>query len=329
MAWGALLVSLLLAGRVGAEEKALQVGLINTMNAEDLMRVWKPLILDMAKGIGAPVTATCFGDYAGVIWAMDAGKIEVAFLGNKSAIEAVDRAGGEVALRKVGLDGTDGYYSHLITRTDGGLSSLADVFSRGHELTFGSGDPNSTSGYVVPNYYLFASEGADPKLVFKRVTQASHQENLFAVFDGTVDVATSNSLALQRFRRQYPEKFAQIKVLWTSPLIPSDPVVWKKALAEPLKAAVRDFLLNYGRPRVGKSPECLAHEIAVLRDLTISGFIVSNDRQLLPIRELELFGLRSRIQGDRSLAQEQRSARLQEIESRLGAIREERIRPDY
>jgi phosphonate transport system substrate-binding protein len=294
------------------------------MEAQALTEIWGPLVDDMSTAVGIPILTKVFDDYAGVIWAMDAGRIQIAGMGNKSAIEAVDRAGGEVAFRKVDMDGTDGYWSHLITRTDSGLETVDHVFSRAASITFGNGDPNSTSGFVVPGYYLFAQNALEPRSIFKRVTEANHQENLLAVADGVVDVATSNSIALKRFEVLYPEKFRKIKVLWTSPLIPSDPIVWGKSLSEKIKTAIRAFLLGYGQPANGKSAAQLEHERTVLKRITVSGFVASDNLQLLPIRELELFRLRSLIERDPSIPAEQRDSRLREINDKLQMLHRER-----
>jgi phosphonate transport system substrate-binding protein len=318
----ALLLAALFAPNAKAEE-ALQFGVISTMETQTLLQIWGPLADDMSSAVGIPIRIQICDDYAGVIWAMEAGRIQIAAMGNKSAIEAVDRAGGEVAFRKVDLEGTDGYWSHIITRTDSGLESIEDLFSRAADITFGNGDPNSTSGFVVPGYYLFARNGLEPQRTFKRVIHANHQENLFALVDGQLDAVTSNSIQLKRLEASHPEKFRQIKVLWTSPLIPSDPIVWRKSLSEKTKAAIDAFLLDYGRPAPLKSTAQLDYERTVLGRITISGFIASDNRQLIPIRELELFRLRSLIEGDASIAAEQRSSKLRDIENKLQRLREE------
>ena len=60
-------------------------------------------------------------------------------------------------------------------------------------LNFGNGDPNSTSGYLVPGYYVFGKHNVDPKQIFKRTLNANHESNLMAVANGQLDVATFNS----------------------------------------------------------------------------------------------------------------------------------------
>jgi ABC-type phosphate/phosphonate transport system, periplasmic component len=60
------------------------------------------------------------------------------------------------------------------------------------------------------------------------VLPSSHEANLLAVVNNKVDIATNNTEELDSLKKQHPDKFAQVRVLWTSPLIPSDPLVWRK-----------------------------------------------------------------------------------------------------
>src|SRR3546814_19139185 len=109
-------------------------------------------------------------------------KVDVAWYGNKSAMEAVDRAGGEVFVQTVAADGSPGYWSVLITHKDNAkLNSVEDVLGNAKDLTFGNGDPNSTSGFLVPSYYVFAVNNVDAKQAFKRMVKATHQHNALAV----------------------------------------------------------------------------------------------------------------------------------------------------
>src|SRR3546814_8529440 len=86
-----------------------------------------------------------------LIEGMRFGKVDVAWFGNKSAIEAVDRAGGEVFAQTIKDDGSRGYYSLLIAHKDSKINSLEDVLKCDKSLTFSNGDPNSTSGFVIPD----------------------------------------------------------------------------------------------------------------------------------------------------------------------------------
>jgi len=71
-------------------------GIISTESTSNLKSQWMPLIEDMENALGKDVEAFFAPDYAGVIEAMRFGKVHVAWFGNKSAMEAVDRSGGEI-----------------------------------------------------------------------------------------------------------------------------------------------------------------------------------------------------------------------------------------
>ena len=205
-------------------------GIISTEATQNLKADWQPLLDDMEKQTGLKVKAFFAPDYAGIIEGMRFNKVQVAWHDNKSAMEAVDRANGEVFAQMVNADGTQGYYSHLIVHKDSPLKNLNDLFSNAKNLSFGNGDPNSTSGFLVPGFYVFAQNKVDAKTAFKIARSANHEANALAVANKQVDVATNNSENLDKIKERQPEKFKDIKIIWTSPLIPLDPLVMLKSL---------------------------------------------------------------------------------------------------
>jgi phosphonate transport system substrate-binding protein len=314
------LCAVLLSPPVRAEEEALHFGLISSMSPQSLQEIWQPLVEDMSAAIGRKVVADTYDDYAGVIWAMGADKVQIAWTGNKSAIEAVDRANAEVAFQSIDKDGRPGYWSYLIAPAASPLSNERDVLAKATGLSFGYGDSNSTSGYAVPGYYLFALNHVDPYAAFKRVTQGNHESNFLAVAEGRADVATSNSVNLEQLKERWPDKAKAVKIIWISPLIPSDPILWRKSLPEPLKNRIRVFLLQYGREAPNKPAERVEREKRILARMTWSGIKLSSDRQLVPIRQLELYHARVVAETDHSLSAEQRRQRLSDIDTSLTAL---------
>lgn len=173
-------------------------------------------------------------------------KVDIAWYGNLSAMEAVDRANGQVFAQTVAADGSPGYWSVLIVNKDSPINNLNDMLAKRKELTFGNGDPNSTSGFLVPGYYVFAKNNVSAS-DFKRTVNASHETNALAVANKQVDVATNNTENLDKLKTSAPDKLKEIKVIWKSPLIPGDPIVWRKNLSENTKDKVYDFFMNYGK----------------------------------------------------------------------------------
>lgn len=293
--------------------QSINFGIISTEATQNLKADWQPLIDDMAKQTGLKVTAFFAPDYAGIIEGMRFNKVQVAWLGNKSAMEAVDRANGEVFAQMVNADGTQGYYSHLIVHKDSPIQSLEDVLKNGKSLSFGNGDPNSTSGFLVPGFYVFAKNKIDAKQHFKVVRSANHETNALAVANKQVDVATNNSENLGKIQERQPEKFKDIRIVWTSPLIPLDPLVMHKELPAATKEKIKTFFYNYAKT------DAREKEI-VMKISKLSGFKPSTNAQLTPIRELDLFSKRNKIEADTTLAAADKAAKLAEIDKLLAAL---------
>jgi phosphonate transport system substrate-binding protein len=316
LAAGLIAACTLLCQPARAETTELNFGIISTESSTALKQQWTPFLDDMEKATGLKIHAFFAPDYAGIIEGMRFNKVQVAYFGNKSAMEAVDRAEGEIFAQVVNANGLPGYYSLLITHKDSGINSLDDILKHPGQYRFGNGDPNSTSGFLVPSYYVFAKNNVEPKALFKNVVTGSHETNLMAVMNKQVDVATNNNVDMEKVGTRMPDRIGDIKVIWKSPLIPADPIVWRKDLPADIKAKVRNFLLAYGQ---GDTPAKL-QERKVLAPLTWVGFKASGNDQLLPIRQLEMFKQRTKIAGDENLAADQKKMQLAEIDKKLAEL---------
>ncbi len=298
-------------GAAHAQVKEIAFGIISTESSANLKSTWQPLLDDMQKATGLKVNAFFAPDYAGIIEGMRFNKVQVAWHGNKSAMEAVDRANAEVFARMTQPDGGTGYWSLMIVHKDSALQNLQDVLKSRQSLTLGFGDPNSTSGALVPGYYAFSQNGVDPTKDFKRMVRANHETNILAVVNKQIDVATVASDGVDRMRLKDAAKAAELRIVWRSPMIASDPILWRTDLDTDSKKKVREFFLAYG-----KEPR----EKDILAKLTIGGFIPSDNNQLLPIRQLELARERGKVESDANMAADEKSKRLQDIDGKLAEL---------
>ena len=298
----------------GAFAQNISFGIIATDSASAQRERWEPFFRDMEKKTGLKIQSFYAPDYAGVIEAMRFNKIQVAWYGNKAAMEAVDRANGEVFAQLMYADGTFGYHALLITHKDSPYKTLDDVIANGKNINFGIGDPNSTSGFLVPSYYIFAQRNIEARNTFKTVRNASHGANIQATLAKQVDVATNNTEDMGKLESAKPDLFSQLRVIWKSPLIPSDPFVWRKDMDPAVKTKIKDFVLNYAK----NDPA----EKAVLKNIyNYGGFRESNNDQLIPIRQLELFKDRRKVEGDDKLAAADKAKQLAEIDKQLAALK--------
>lgn len=300
-----------LAGMAHADQPVINFGIISTESSQNLKSIWEPFLKDMSQQTGYQVKAFFAPDYAGIIQGMRFDKVDIAWYGNKAAMEAVDRAHGEIFAQTVAASGAPGYWSLLIANKDSKIDSLEDMLANAKSLTFGNGDPNSTSGYLVPGYYVFAKNNVDPVKAFKRTLNSSHEVNALAVANKQVDVATFNTEGMERLELTQPEKARQLKVIWKSPLIPGDPLVWRNNLSDEQKNKLRDFFFKYGAN---------AEQKKVLADLQWSKFQPSDDDQLLPIRQLELLKQRTDVANNANLGAEEKAAKLKALDEELAKL---------
>ena len=277
-------------------------GIISTESASALEESFAPFLSDMSKSLGVTVKPFFASDYAGVIEAMRFNKVDLAWFGNKSAIVAVDRAGGEVFAQTIKDDGSEGYHSLLITNKNSDLNSLEDVLKCDKTKTFGNGDPNSTSGFAIPGYYVWALNNKTPEDCFKRVTRSNHEGNALAVANNKVDVATNNTESIYaRLQKNNMDAFKNIKEIWRSPLIPSDPMVWRKNLSDEVKQKIYFFIMQYGR---FGSMEKVKKERKTLANLSDGWgpFLASSNAQLLDVRQIEAFKKKIKAQKKNDMA---------------------------
>lgn len=316
LAAGILFSSLFTACPVAnAEGQVLNFGIISTESSQNLRTMWEPFLKDMEKATGMDVKAFFASDYAGIIEGMRFKKVDLSWIGNKGAMVMVDRAGGEIFAQTRDVEGNTGYWSYLIARKDSGIKDLDDMFAKASELSFSNGDPNSTSGFLVPGYYVFAQNGKDPRKIFKRVVSSNHEANALAVANGQVDVATFNNEGMGRLEQIYPDKAAQLEIIWKSPEIPSDPLIWRKDLPEETKKKIADFIFSYG-----VSGSNVEKEREILKSMQWGTFKKSDNSQLIPLRKLELFKERNAVEADEKLSASERKAKMAEIDEKLTAL---------
>ncbi|MDP4557622.1 phosphonate ABC transporter substrate-binding protein [Halomonas meridiana] len=304
----AVSIGLLNSTLAHSEVETIRFGITSTESSQNQADQWQPFLDDMSNALGVDVEPFFATDYSAVIQAMRFNKIDIAWYGNKSAMEAVDRANGEIFAQTVSSDGDQGYWGLMIVHQDSPYNSIAEILEHANELTFGNGDPNSTSGFLVPGYYVFAENNVDPRTAFRRTLNSNHETNALTVANGQVDVATFSTDSMKRLEINHPDKADQLKIIWQSPLIPSDPLVWRSDLEQEIKNKLQQFILSYGET---------AAQREVLEPMNWSGFVASNNDQLLPIRQLELFREHSQISSDNSIDDETKQARLSDIETQL------------
>lgn len=247
---------------------------------------WQPFLADMSKAIGRPVKAFYGSNYTALIEAMRFKQTDLGWFTNQSGLEAVRRASGEVFARSANPVGPDGYEAVIIVKKGSGIT-LERLLTCDQTLTFGMGDPKSTSGTLAPMTYLFAPKGIEPARCFRNVRSANHETNLFSVAGGLQDAATNNTASMDRLKLLNTETARKtldsVEIIWRSPRIPEDPLIIRKDLDPKLRKQITDFIFSYG---VGDTPEA-ARQRQVLEQIQTKPFVAADASHLIPVREME------------------------------------------
>ncbi|MAK64847.1 MAG: phosphonate ABC transporter, permease protein PhnE [Maricaulis sp.] len=299
------------------ERRTLNFGIIATESSSNLESNWRPFIAAMSEWTGYDIQPFYASDYAGMIQAMRYNSIQVAWFSNFSGLQAVRLGGGQVFAKATYPDGSEGYNSVLIVPVDSPIQSVEDILACDGTIDFGMGDPNSTSGYLVPSAFIFAPRGIDPSECFNSVRNANHEANAVAVANGLIDVGTNNTTNMTLLQRTRPDIAARIRVIWTSPPIQTDPIIWRSDLDEEAKQRLQYFFMNYGR--MG-TPEEIAEAREVLDPLYFGLFLPSSNAHLDPIVQLEIVRDLTAARHDPDLSEAERETRVAALRARLAEV---------
>ena len=269
--------------------KTLTFSIVSTEATQTQMQEWGPFLKDMEKATGLTVKPFFGSNYSALIEAMRFKQSDLGWFTNQSGLEAVRRAGGEVFARTTHPTGHDGYQGVIIVKKASDIT-LDRLLKCGQTMDFGMGDAKSTSGTLAPNTYLFGPRGIDPVKCFKTVRSASAESNLYAVGSGVLPAATDNTRSMDRLAAigtdQSKKTLASLQVIWTSPTIPEDPMVWRADLDPEIKARISKFFFSYG---IGDTEEA-KRQRAILERIQTGAFKHADNFHLLPVREMEATG---------------------------------------
>jgi len=197
---------------VAKAESVLRVTAIPDEAPTKLARKFEPLGRYLGARLGMPVEWTPVTDYAAAVEALVNGKVDLAWFGGFTFIQAKIRSGGQV-IPLVQRAEDQEFRSVFITATSSGIRSLADLKGR----TFSFGSPSSTSGHLMPRSALLQA-GIDPERDLGRIAfSGAHDATIAAVAGGKVDAGALNISVWDKFVAEHKVDPAQVRVFYTTP----------------------------------------------------------------------------------------------------------------
>src|SRR5215468_4615430 len=214
-------------------------------NASGVSDRYAPFMDYLSKQLGALVKLRLANDYAAVIEGQRAGNIQIAYYGPASYSTAyLTGVQTEPFVTTRNNDGAIGYYSVIYVKADSPYKDIHDLKGK----TIGFVDPNSTSGYNAPRFYLHKA-GIDVDSFFgKSIITGSHENGIIALDKGTVDCAANwwnadNDSNLTRMVKKDMAKKEDFRVIFKSELLPGSPYAYLSSLPGDLKQGIENAFM--------------------------------------------------------------------------------------
>ncbi|MBI4607778.1 MAG: putative selenate ABC transporter substrate-binding protein [Candidatus Rokubacteria bacterium] len=203
----------------GEIPSVLRVSAIPDENPNELMRIYTPFAEYLAKELGMKVRFTPVGDYAATVEGLAARKLDLVWYGGFTSVQAVRRTDGTA--RRLVLRQEDAEFkSVFVARPGSGIKGLRDLKGK----TFSFGSVGSTSGHLMPRYFLLQA-GINPEKDLKQVAYSgAHDATALWVESGKVEAGALNFLVWDKLVQQKKVDFAKVNVFYTTP--PYADYVW-------------------------------------------------------------------------------------------------------
>jgi phosphonate transport system substrate-binding protein len=210
----AVIVNMCLLAAMAAPASAqvvLRVSAIPDEAPTELQRKFAPLGKYLEAETGAKVEFIPVSDYAAVVESLAAKKIDMAWLGGFTFVQARLRTGNAVPIVQRAED--QAFTSKFIANAESGINSLNDLKGR----TFSFGSVSSTSGHLMPRFYL-QQNGISPERDFKRVAfSGAHDATALQVEAGKVDAGVLNASVWDKLLQEKKIDAGKVKVFYTTP----------------------------------------------------------------------------------------------------------------
>ena len=204
----AFLAMILLTAPAWAQQK-LRISMIPTTDPGKMIRDGQPLVDYLEKETGAKIEMTIPTNYAAVVEAMANDQVDIAHFGGFTFVQISARAGAKPLVQR---EQDQKFHSLFITQPSSGINSLKDL--NGH--TFAFGDVNSTSGHLMPEYFMREAK-VDTKVIEKALYTGGHDATALAVANKKVDAGAMDENVYATMVKTGKITDQQVKVFWTTP----------------------------------------------------------------------------------------------------------------
>lgn len=223
------------------EKKVLRVGLIPNQAPDEMKAKYEPFKKYLSEKLNMEIELFVASNYAGVVEAMASDKLDMAYFGGLTYVQAKKRAAIHPIVTDIDSETkTTKYYSLIITPADSEIKQLADLKGK----TFAFGDVSSTSGSLYPRYMLDKAGLKVPDDFANVIYTGKHDATALAVQNGKVDAGGLEGRILNKLITDGKIDKNKIRILAKSDPIEGYPWVVSDKLDKDLENKLVDAFLS-------------------------------------------------------------------------------------
>jgi len=247
----------------------LRISMIPTTDPGKMLRDAQPLVDYLEQKTGTKITMTIPTNYAAVVEAMVNDQVDIAHFGGFTFVQISARAGARPLVQR---EQDQQFHSLFITQPGSSINSLKDLAAH----TFAFGDVNSTSGHLMPEYYMRDAK-VDGRVIEKALYTGGHDATALAVANKKVDAGALDENVFQTMMKSGKITDRQVKVFWTTP--PFFDYVWaaRKGLDPKISESFAKALLDLD----ARNPQ----QKVILDFLSAAKYVRANDSDYTKLRQ--------------------------------------------
>lgn len=205
------------ANKANKPPQHLVIALLPDRNPEQLLKDHDPLFTYLSQKLEVSYEVIIPSSYEDLLNKFQARDIDMAFFGGITFTKAMKQSGAvPLVMRNIDLN----FISYLIVHSDSQLNNI-EMLSN---MRFSFGSPLSTSGHIMPRYYMKALNIIPEEYFSKVQYSGSHTATINDVINKTVDAGVLNSQVFDASTNEKPQLSNELSIIWQSPPFPD--YVW-------------------------------------------------------------------------------------------------------
>jgi phosphonate transport system substrate-binding protein len=256
-------------GQSRSVRPTLRLSMIPTTDPGKIVRERQPFVDYLEQETGARVELTIPTNYAAVVEAFTNNRVDIAYFGGFTYVQASARAG---AIPLVQRDRDQAFHSLFITQPDSPIRALGDLNGR----SFAFGDVNSTSGHLMPAYYMH-QQGVPRAVIDNAIYTGAHDATALAVANKKVDAGAVDELVFARMVKEGKVSESEVRVFYTTPSFFD--YLWAGRTG--LKRETAEAFVSAMLKLDAANPE----QKTILQLLNASKYVRATDRSYEPLRQ--------------------------------------------